>query len=179
MPYAANGLVSREPVSGGIPITDEQYDQAINGMMNGMVVTIRGGFRLVAPSEAPSPEAPEPTFEELRAGKMAEIDAAFGVAANDLTAGYPDAERLTWPIQEREARAWEVDSDAPTPFLDGLAANRGISADQMRRLTLAQVDTFMFASQALVGKRQRLRDEVYAIDAATPNAGALLAAIVW
>lgn len=123
---------------------------------------------------AEEPEAPEPTLEEAQAAQLAQINADFEAAAQALTAGYPEAERLTWPIQQSEALAWAADDNAPTPYLDGLAAARGITPAEMRSLTLAQVQAFQAASQQLVGTRQRLRDEINA--AATVAA---VRAVVW
>ncbi len=51
MPYAANGKISQLPIDGGIEITDEQYRQALGGMLGGMAVSIDGGFALVQASE--------------------------------------------------------------------------------------------------------------------------------
>ena len=100
-------------------------------------------------------------------------------AAAALTAGYPEAERLTWPVQQREALAREADEQAPTPYLDGWVAARGITPTEMRGQTLTQVQTFMAAPQHLVGKRQRLRDAVHAVPADAPDALEQIAAISW
>lgn len=111
---------------------------------------------------AEEPPAPEPTLAEAQAAQLAQINRDFETAAQALTAGYPEAERLTWPIQQSEALAWATDNAAPTPYLDGLADARGITPAEMRALTLAQVQAFQQASQQLVGTRQRLRDEINA-----------------
>jgi hypothetical protein len=107
-------------------------------------------------------------------GAIAVINAAFNAAAGALTAGYPEAERLTWPVQQSEALAWGADNSASTPFLDGLAAARGIDVAEMRQKTLDQVNLFMQASQQLVGMRQKCMDQ---ISAATD--GMQLDAVVW
>lgn len=104
------------------------------------------------------------TLDELRAAQLAEINAEGRRRAATLTAGYPDFEQRTWPSQEREALAWAADQGAPTPYLDGIAAARGISPAQMRTLTLAAVLAFQAASQQLVGTRQALRDAIQAAD---------------
>lgn len=109
---------------------------------------------------AEEPAAPQPTLGEAKAARLSQINFDFERAASALTAGYPEAERLTWPIQQAEALAWAADNAAATPYLDGLAAARGISAEEMRQLTLAQVQAFQAASQQLVGTRQRLRDQI-------------------
>ncbi len=108
---------------------------------------------------------PEKAWVEVRPlnavkqAKLAEINKAFQVAAAGLMAGYPEAERLTWGVQQSEALAWSI-NESPTPYLDGLAAARGLDPLLMRQKTLAKVQAFMDASQALVGTRQRLEDAV-------------------
>lgn len=118
------------------------------------------------PSELPEP--PTPTLDDLKGAKIVEINTAFTEAAQALTDGYPEAERMTWATQQSEVMAWAVDTNAPTPYLDGLAAARGITPEEMRQKTLEQTQLFMAASQQLVGTRQRLRDLVH--DAQTPEA---------
>ncbi|MCE9662514.1 hypothetical protein LY622_03585 [Halomonas sp. M5N1S17] len=62
MPYAANGQISQSPIEGGIPINDEQYQQALEGIMRGEVVSIDDGFS-VAPKPEPEPEPLTPEEE--------------------------------------------------------------------------------------------------------------------
>lgn len=98
----------------------------------------------------------------------------FETRAAALTAEYPEHERLTWPVQQAEALAFGADPQATTPYLDGLAAARGIPAADMRQRALAAVQNFMMASQTLLGTKQGLID---AIDAAgTVEA---VKAVVW
>lgn len=46
MPYATNGRISREPIDGGIEISEQQYRDALDGSLAGKQVTINGGFRV-------------------------------------------------------------------------------------------------------------------------------------
>jgi hypothetical protein len=59
MPYAANRVVSTEPFDGAIEITEGQYREAVEGMCEGMMVSIDDGFTVAFPS----PEMQE-TFPE-------------------------------------------------------------------------------------------------------------------
>lgn len=104
------------------------------------------------------------TLADVKAAKLAEVNTAFDGAAQALTAGYPEAERLTWDTQRAEALAWQADAQTPTPYLDGLALARGITAEDMRQKTLDQTLLFLQASQQMVGKRQRLRDAIEAAE---------------
>lgn len=103
-------------------------------------------------------------LEVIRADHLAGINAEARRRAAALIGGYPDFERQTWPAQEREALAWQADPAAPTPYLDGIAAVRGITPDDMRAKTLEAVLAFRSASQYLVGMRQALRDQVTAAE---------------
>lgn len=125
------------------------------------------------------PDPAGPAITELKARKLAEINAAFEAAAHALTGGYPEAEQLTWPVQRAEALAWQSDPSSPTPYLDGLAAARGIEPEEMRQKTLTQTLLFMAASQQLVGKRQRLRDALDAIEDDAVDAAAQIGALAW
>lgn len=75
MPYAAENRVSTDPIDGGIEITEEQYQQAIAGMLEGKIVTIEGGFALVDPpadddDPTPDTEPLPPQYPRLTALEM-------------------------------------------------------------------------------------------------------------
>ncbi|ARU02964.1 DUF4376 domain-containing protein [Yoonia vestfoldensis] len=76
MPFAANGQISTTDFDGAVEISQAQYNAALEGMMNGKVVVVDGGFAVVDPPEPePKPE-PEPlTPEEELAAIHAEINA--------------------------------------------------------------------------------------------------------
>lgn len=76
MSYAANGLISRDPIEGGIEITDAQYAEALAGMLSGKVVTIDGGFKIDFPPQPEPPSEPEPTLDEIKQFKSQEITSA-------------------------------------------------------------------------------------------------------
>lgn len=110
---------------------------------------------------------PAPSLADAQRDKLIEINAAFEAAAAALTAGYPKTETLTWPDQQREAMAWQADGNAATPFLDALAAARGIPRATYIAKTVAKINLFKAASAALVGKRQKLADQIQAATDAT------------
>ncbi|WP_234196286.1 hypothetical protein [Pseudacidovorax sp. NFM-22] len=100
------------------------------------------------------------TVKEVRAAQLRALNAAFEAAAAALTAGYPASERQTWPLQQEEAMAWHGNPGTPTPYLDGIAAVRGIAPEDMRAKTRDAVLQWRAASQQLVGLRQQLRDAI-------------------
>lgn len=59
MPYAADGQISREPIDGGIEISEQEYQRALAGIQTGEHVQIINGGLFVGPLPEPEPE-PEP-----------------------------------------------------------------------------------------------------------------------
>ena len=56
--YAANEHVSTDPIDGGIEITEAQYQEALNGMTNGLILVIIDGVPVL---QEPVQETEEPT----------------------------------------------------------------------------------------------------------------------
>lgn len=76
MPYAADNQISQSPIPGGIEITQEQYAEALAGMLEGKVVSVvDGALSLRLPDEPPpGPEPEPPTLEDMIAAKLADLD---------------------------------------------------------------------------------------------------------
>lgn len=126
-------------------------------------------------AEGNTPLPPDqPTLDQAKRAQIAAINTDMEAAAAALTADYPPSEKLSWPIQEQEALAWQADNTTATPYIDALALERGIARVDYLQRTLAKVQQFRAASAQLIGKRQRLEDQ---IKAATTLAA--VQAIVW
>lgn len=65
--YAAEGEVGTAPIDGGIEISAEQYQSAIEAMLVGKIVTVEGGFDLIDPPEQAPLAEPEPEPIDLTA----------------------------------------------------------------------------------------------------------------
>lgn len=82
MPYAANGQIGRDPLPGGVEISEEQYQQAMAGMLEGLHVQVVGGdFFVGALPDSAAPKEPTPAqlYEQRRneiLGALNQIDAA-------------------------------------------------------------------------------------------------------
>ena len=104
---------------------------------------------------------PEPTFDEVQAVKLSEINAAADKAIASLTATYPDREIASFDKQEAEARAYATDpATALTPLLSALAEARGIDLPDLVRRVIAKADAFAVASGSIIGQRQALEDRL-------------------
>lgn len=84
MPYAAHRVVSTDPFEGAIEITTEQYRAAVEGMVEGMVVSIEGGFSVEFPPQPDPPSEAPPTPDEQRVVALAQRDALMAVAATRM-----------------------------------------------------------------------------------------------
>lgn len=151
MPYATNGQISTEPQDGWVEITDEQYQAALEGMMDGRLVVVDGGFAVIEPPEPEATPAPEPlsseqAFAVAQAALIAERDRRLQVIA----ASYTQTERETWSVQVEEARAFKTDNTAPTPMLQHLAAARGLTVDEMSDRVLSMNASFAAATGAIM-----------------------------
>lgn len=105
MPYAHNGQISQEPIAGGIKITQEQYRQALAGMLGGMEVTIDGGFRIMSKPDSPPPETPDipvvPHSVTMRQARLALLQARL---LDDVA---PIIEAMPSPQKEAARIEWE------------------------------------------------------------------------
>jgi hypothetical protein len=81
MPYASNGRIAQDPFTGAIEITDTQYAEALEGMCNGLEVSIEGGFKVAPPQMPEAPPVPLPTPEALAAAVLARRDGLLALAA--------------------------------------------------------------------------------------------------
>ena len=162
--YAHNGKISRDPIAGGIEITDAQYAEALDGILNGLEVSIEGGFKVGPPAPKPestAPQEPEPvkTLAELKAQKLFDINDLAQKLVDKLTAEYPAFEIQTWDVQKAEAVAWHADPTAATPVIDRMAERRGLDRETYLARTYARVQAFLTVYD-IVGDRQYYVDRL-------------------
>jgi hypothetical protein len=94
MPYAAPGRIARDPIPGGIAITEEQYQQALAGMRAGLHVQIINGEFVVDPLPEPEPE-PEvpPDWPAVIAERRWEVEVG-GIVVAGLAIATDDRSKL-------------------------------------------------------------------------------------
>jgi hypothetical protein len=100
---------------------------------------------------------PEPvplTEEEVRAAKLAEITSKFEAALAPIIREYPASERLTFELQEAEARAYVANNAVQTPLLTALAQARGIPLEELALKVIEKADTYKLVAGTLIGQRQ-------------------------
>lgn len=97
-----------------------------------------------------------PSLGEVKANKHAQIRRAYEAEAQAIKAGYPATEVLSWDKQEREARAYQADATAATPFLDALATAREMDKAELVGRIMAKVQAADSYIGTITGKRQKL-----------------------
>ena len=107
----------------------------------------------------------DPTLEEAKAAKLAEINRECDVILQQAVAGYPETEQQTFYKQDAESAAYlENPETAKTPFLTTLATARGISLATMVEKVRAKTDTFAQLSAYICGQRQAMEDTLDACE---------------
>lgn len=102
-------------------------------------------------------------LETLKAIKKAEINAHYeNTAQAILVSQYPPSEAQTWSIQEKEAKEWQANKQAHTPFLTQLAKSRGIERDTLALNVLGKAKAYTTELAKLTGRRQKCEDEIQA-----------------
>lgn len=140
--------------------------------LNADGITVRWNFvprlgEVLPPGHTLVLAAPRPiTIDAALREKIKEIKRAAEAAVLDYVVEYPDFEQKSWTKQEAEATAWMADPNAPTPFLDGLAAERGVSREVLIEKAFIKAQLFAQVCQKYAGIRQRLEDEAKAAHAA-------------
>ena len=117
-------------------------------------------------------------YQQHKNNQLALINQHCQNELNVLTNTYPSGEVSTFDKQETEARAYLADNAAATPLLDALAFGRGIDKTELIDRVIAKADVFSAASGAIIGKRQKLEDELNALSEETHSIDDI-AAITW
>lgn len=151
-----------------VEITVEEHQALLEGQSQGKrIVADENGYPVLQ-------DPPPLTLDEVKAAKLAEINAECDAEIGAIKATYPDTEVMSWDKQEMEARALLADAAAVTPLIDAIASARGLDRVELANRIIANADQFAVASGASIGKRQKLEDQINA--AATVEQ---VAEIVW
>ena len=103
---------------------------------------------------------PELSLEEVKAAKLAEINAGCDAILKQAVSGYPETEQQTFYKQDAESAAYLENPETETPFLTILAAARGIDLETMVTKVRAKTDAFSRLSAFICGQRQAMEDEL-------------------
>lgn len=135
----------------------------------------------ISKTEADELSNPPPSLADLRVITLRTIATSCDAEINAVKAGYPESEILTWDKQETEARAFIADAQAATPLLDALSVAREIAKAELAARVIAKADAFAAYTGALIGKRQKLEDQMAALfaDPENPPTAEQIEAVQW
>ena len=103
-------------------------------------------------------------IDGLKSGKLVALNAAAQAFINKHAGidSVPEFEFASWSIQASEAKAWQLDKNAPTPVLDGIATARGIPADTLKAAALRKTLAYEQLAAHVAGQRQALQSKIEA-----------------
>lgn len=135
MPYAANGQISTDVFDGAVEITQEQYREALEGMIAGRLVTVDGGFAVIDPPEPePEPE-PEPLTPEqaLAAERAAMVCSPAQMRLTLAGAGLLGTVQAIADANPQAAILWEYATQIRrnSPLIDALGGANGFEPEQI------------------------------------------------
>ena len=102
----------------------------------------------------------ELTNAELSPYLLTDINADYQREIALITSGIPVSEISTWTKQESEARAYIIDSNASTPFIDAICTARGCEKSYLVNKIIEKADEYAVAVGTLTGVRQKLEKEI-------------------
>lgn len=103
-------------------------------------------------------------IDGVKSGKLVALNAAAQAFINKHAGidSVPEFEFASWSIQASEAKAWQLDKNAPTPVLDGIATARGIPADVLKSAALRKTLAYEQLAAHVAGQRQALQSKIEA-----------------
>ncbi len=116
------------------------------------------------------------SLDEVKAAKLAEINAACDAVLASVTASYPERELLTFDQQKAEATAYLADASASCPLLSALASARGLDMADLCARVMAKAAAFSAVSGSVIGQRQAYED---ALDACETKADVQAIAVAY
>ena len=91
---------------------------------------------------------------------LSKANADFEATISSLTSSVPTSEISTWTKQESEARAYLLDSNASTPFIDAICLARDCDKSYLVDKIIKKADAYTAVVGRLTGVRQKLEKEI-------------------
>jgi hypothetical protein len=84
------------------------------------------------------------------------LEATTEAMVKSLVKDYPSFEIETFSTQEIESKAYQIDNNASTPFIDNLCSSRGIEKDVMIEKILSNANTLKEVTAPIIGMYQKI-----------------------
>lgn len=104
-------------------------------------------------------------LDSIKVSKAEEIRQAADIEAANYRKGYSLSEQETWSKQEKGAKDLKVDPDSTTDeakWVKLLAETRGLTIEEQVEKILAAVEVANYAAALILGKQQKLEDQIKA-----------------
>jgi hypothetical protein len=101
-----------------------------------------------------------PDIATEKSEKLAQISMMFSQYMASFTTGYPLEEMLSWDQQEREADAYNANSNANAPLISGISSRRGVAMTELQLRIRKKAAAYKYGTGVLIGERQRCEDLV-------------------
>lgn len=108
------------------------------------------------------PAAESEALKAAKLRKLADINALCDADLDAFSRTYPAGEVQSWSQQVKEAEALAVDPAAPAPLLAAIAAERGITLEDLASRVHVKMAAYAQLSGALIGRRQAAEDQIEA-----------------
>lgn len=125
----------------------------------------------------------ESELNSMRLSAVQQLNAHIESIVQAKAALYPDFETKTWDVQEAEARAWDADPNAATPYIDILLTGRygaeNVAAERagICGRIIANADAYRALGHTYAGICQAHRAAIYGAQTKADIDAALVAAL--
>ena len=182
MPWAANGVVSTVEIPEGFEISEQQYGEALAGIVVGKMVSVdSGGFAMIDHADPKPEEEEEPeTLENMKTRLKTEINYDAEVERKKfITSGSGQA--MTYMQKAEEAKRYLADPSPENSMYPLLSAEVGITASTIHdvaSVVTAAHNRWQYAGAKIEGQRLRAKS---AIESSTTIEGARQAydSVIW
>jgi len=144
-------------------------------LVNGKMVDLTPDEVTARQAEEAAATSPSVMYDK----KEAEIILAFRAAVRASRSTYPQEEVDSFPEQAAELKAYDNDPLSETLLIDALALSRGSSKSQVVSRIRTQARAYKPVYGGILGKKQALLDDLYAININDADALTQIAAINW
>ncbi|WP_118785069.1 hypothetical protein [Haemophilus haemolyticus] len=163
---------------GAVEISQDKYIELLNGQAQGkqIIADKTGNPVLIAPQPSAahvlnldtltwdiSAEKQTALFAQQKEGLLNKLADKADQLKNSLLAGYPQTEIESFYRQEKEALAWQVDHNTPTPMLSQIARVRGVPLEVLIEKVIEKSAQFAVAIGIIIGQRQAFEDRLVAL----------------
>lgn len=138
---------------------DEVYDYDGTEVVNGAYVA-----SFIVRSRYSTDEDMLKGINTLKRIESTQNDRIFTARSKALHEKYSDAEVASWDQQRSEASAYIANDTSPVPLLSAIASGRGITILELAQKVIANAAAYDVAFGQLLGKYQRNRELLNAID---------------